>query len=409
MTTRPEPSYRRGASEDRQAIVVSFARGNPLWPRVQRTKHLVAALEREFKLQVQRVPGPAADAVSTYEATLPGRVARKALRPLLVDPFEVTARLALRGWDPSGTGALLIAWPFSPIYVAASRLVAAGIPYVVDVGDPWALTEPVPSPWTRFVERRRAEAAETFLWQHAAGGIVTTGRQANSLRALFPDLELLVRPNGYSMAAEPEVNGKPARADASELRLVQFGSVNSLRLPIGDWLSRLRVAAGLTKVRFANYGHVDRPELLRSLDPAVVVETHDPVDWGQACQIARAFDAALVVANRNPAQLPSKAVQYLTLPIPRIALTASRDRGELGAFASQRPAFIVVGEDSPEDVLRLMGHLRREWSDEELRSPAVDSWPQVARQVAGFAIECWDRAAPANGLHIETVPAGALT
>ncbi len=233
------------------------------------------------------------------------------------------------------------------------------------------------------MERRRAEAAETFLWRHAAGGVVTTETQANSLHALLPDLKLLVRPNGYFTAAEPKVDGEPASAEASELRLVQFGSVNSARLPIGDWLSRLRTAAGLTRVRFANYGHVDRPELLRSRDPAVVVETHAPVDWGRACQIARAFDAALVVANRNPAQLPSKAVQYLTLPIQRIALTASSDRGELGAFASQRPAFIAVGVDSPEDIPRLMGHLRREWSDEELRPPAADSWPQVGRQVVG--------------------------
>jgi hypothetical protein len=409
MTRRREPSYRRGASGDRQAIVVSFARGNPLWPRVQRTKHLVTALEREFELRVQTVPGPTADAVSTYEATLPGRVARKALRPLLVDRFELTARLALRGWNPSGRGALLIGWPFSPIYVAASHLVAAGVPYVVDAGDPWALTDPSPPPWTRVVERRRAEAAETFLWRHAAGGVVTTETQANSLHALFPDLKLLVRPNGYFTAAEPKVDGEPARAEASELRLVQFGSVNSARLPIGDWLSRLRTAAGLTRVRFANYGHVDRPELLRSRDPAVVVETHVPVDWGRACQIARAFDAALVVANRNPAQLPSKAVQYLTLPIQRIALTASSDRGELGAFASQRPAFIAVGVDSPEDIPRLMGHLRREWSDEELRPPAADSWPQVGRQVAGFAVECWDRAGPPLGLHADSVPIGALT
>ena len=409
MTRRPEPSNRRDASEDRQAIVVSFARGNPLWPRVQRTNHLVAALEGEFKLQVQRVPGPAADGVSTYEATLPARVARKALRPMLVDPFEVTARSALRGWHPSGTGALLIGWPYSPISVAASHLVAAGIPYVVDSGDPWVLTEPEPSPWTQFVGRRRAEAAETFLWQHAAGGVVTTGRQANSLRALFPHLKVLVRANGYSTGAEPKVDGEPARADASELRLVQFGSVNSEKLPIGDWLSRLRAAAGFTRVRFANYGQVDRPELLRSRDPAVVVETHDPVDWGRACQIARASDAAVVVANRNPAELPSKAVQYLTLPIQRIALTASSDHGELGAFASQRPAFIAVGMDSPEDIPRLMAHLRREWSDEELRPPAADSWPLVAREVAGFAIECWDRAGTPIGLHADTVRVGALT
>jgi hypothetical protein len=409
MTTRREPSQPRGASGDRQAIVVSFARGNPLWPRVQRTKHLVASFEREFDLRVQRVPGPTADAVSTYEATLPWRAARKALSPLLVDPFEVQAQLALRRWNPSGRGALLIGWPFSPICVAASRLAAAGVPYVVDVGDPWALTEPAPPPWSRRLSQRRAVAAERLLWRHAAGGVVTTGRQANSLRTLFPDLRLLVRPNGYVTAAEPGRAGAPPGAVAGELRLVQFGSVNRAKMQIGEWLSRLRERAGLKRVRLVNYGYIDRPELLRGRDPAVALETHDPVEWGRACQIARAFDAALVIANRNPAELPSKAIQYLTLPIPRIAVTAGSDRGELGAFASQRPGFIAVGADSPEDIPRLMSHLRREWSDEELRPPAADSWPQVAREVAAFAIECWDRARPPTGLHANIARVGALT
>jgi hypothetical protein len=384
-------------SDERQAIVVSFAAGSAISPRVQRTEHLVSALEREFDFQVERVP---AREVDPFKGRLPRRVARRALRPLVFDSFELPARLALRGWEPSATGALLIAWPYSPIYIAASRLVGAGIPYVVDVGDPWALTEPLPTPWWRRLALRRAKAAETFLWRHAAAGVVTTEAQASSLRGLFPDLELVCRPNGYTTTtAVPEIKREHPHAvpHARELRLVQFGSVNPVKLPIGGWLSRLRSAAGLRSVRFASYGPVDRPELLRSEDPAVVVEVHDPVDWGRACQIARGFDAAVVVANRNPAELPSRSIQYLTLPIPRIAVTASRDPGELGAFARQRPGFIAVDVDSRDDVPRLIAHLRRAWSDEELSPPAGDSWPEVTREILSFAIEAWDRTRPPGG------------
>lgn len=400
-------------SADRQAIVVSFARDGPFSPRVQRTAHLATALERQFEFRVERVPGQLGHAVGPFKATLPRRVVRRALRPLVLDSFEVPARFALRGWKPSGRGALLIGWPFSPICIAASHLIAAGIPYVVDVGDPWALTEPAPSPWLRLPWRRRANTAEAFLWRHAAAGVVTTKTQASSLRAIFPDLNLLVRPNGYTTAAEPVVDRKPAPAiardalnryaprvdvaSAGELRLVQFGSVNPAKLPIGGWLSRLRAAAGLTSVRFANYGPVHRPELLQTRDPGVVVEVHDPVEWGRACQIARGFDAAVVVANRTPAELPSKAIQYLTLPVPRIAVTASGDRGELGAFAAQRPGFIAVDVDSQEDIPRMITHLRRAWSDEELSPPAGDSWAHVACEIAGFAIEAWDRKRPLGG------------
>jgi hypothetical protein len=351
---------------------------------------------------VERLPGGPGDATGRLKGTLPRRVARRALRPLVLDPFEITARSTLRRWQPSARGAVLIAWPFSPIYIAASKLLAAGIPYVVDVGDQWALTARAPSPRSRVVARRRAEAAETFLWRHAAAGVVTTERQASALRALFPELNLLVRPNGYtpvaeSAAAPEEAGPAPEALDQApppidgELRLVQFGSVNPFKLSIAGWLSRLRQVAGLKRVRFANYGSVDRPDLLQGDDPAVVIEVHEPVEWARACEIARGFDGAVVGANKSPAQLPSKAIQYLTLPVPRVGVTASSDPGELGAFASQRPGFIAVDVESREDVSRLISHLRRPWSAEELTPPAGDSWDAVARQVVEFAIEAWDR------------------
>jgi hypothetical protein len=296
----------------------------------------------------------------------------------------------------------LIGWPFSPVYIAASHLVRAGTPYVVDAGDPWVLTEPFPASWPRPVPRRRAKSAEAFLWRHAAAGVVTTERQAQALRALFPDLELLVRPNGYTPTAgcegpadeAREAGDRDAPRTAGELRLVQFGSVNPRKLPIGGWLARLRRVAGLRRIRFANYGSVSRPDLLESEDPAVVIEAHEPVEWKEACEIARKFDAAVVVANINPDELPSKSVQYLTLPIPRVAVTAPSDPGELGAFAARRPGFIAVDIDSQEDVPRLLGHIQRAWSADELGPPPGDSWNLVARQVAQFALDAWDRNRP---------------
>jgi hypothetical protein len=386
----------RGERADRRAIVVSFAEfaGDlPFSPRIQRTTHLVASLERQFDLQVERVPGQPGQAAHQTKESVPRALARKALAPLVPEPVEVPARLALRGWKPSGRGALLIGWPYSPLSVAASHLVAAGIPYVVDVGDPWVLTEPAPARRLRRLSLRRAKAAETFLWRHAAAGVVTTETQAAGLRALFPGLEVLVRPNGYATVDEAEVGNPPAEA-GDELRLVHFGSINSARASIGRWLSTLRGAAGIRAVRFANYGPVERPELLSTGDPAVVVETHSAVDWARACQIARTFHAGVVIGNANPAQLPSKAIQYLTLPVPRIALTPSSGRGELAAFAARSPGFIAVGLDSPDEIPSLLTHLRRAWPAEELSPPAGDSWAEVAQEVARFAIESWDRARP---------------
>jgi hypothetical protein len=319
---------------------------------------------------------------------------RRALQPLLLDEWELTARAMLRGWNPSGRGAVLIGWPYSPIYLAAQRLVSAGVPYVVDVGDPWVVTSK-PGDWGRLWGRfrGRAGAAETFLWEHAAAGVVTTAMQASRLRSLFPDLNLLCRPNGYEALETPIDSAETRGAPGDELRLVQFGSVYEIRLPIGPWLSKLRRAAGCKTLLFANYGYMPLPELLESTDPSVIVESHDPVDWPRACKIAQGFDAAVVTGNQDPAQLPSKAVQYLTLPIPRIAVTPGAD-SDLAAFAADRPGFIAADIDSDEDIDRALEHLRR-MSSAELAPPPGDSWDAVAREIAGFAIEAW-AAAPSK-------------
>jgi hypothetical protein len=384
-----------------KAIVVSFAGGNPFSPRAQRTARVAQSLEHDFGYRVERVPTPVPgkDGLrGPLKHTPPRRVVRRALNALLLDEFELAARGRLRGWKPSARGALLIGYPYSPLYLAAVRLVAAGVPYTVDVGDPWVVTA---NPgdwgqvWGRF--RGRARAAETFLWENAAAGVVTSVTQASRLRSSFPNLDLLRRPNGYE-AVDTTVRGTESRrAPGDELRLVQFGSVYEVRLPIGPWLSRLRRAAGCKAVLFANYGYVNRPELLQSTDPAVIMESHDPVEWPRACEIAQGFDAAVVIGNQNPAQLPSKAVQYLTLPIPRIAVTPG-PHSDLAAFAAERPGFIAVDIDSAEDIARALAHLRRAWSS-ELTPPPGDSWDAVAGEIAGFAIEAWAAGHPQTTLN----------
>jgi hypothetical protein len=383
--------YSRKIAGAPKAIVVSFAGANPFSPRAQRAARVAQTLEDDFGYRVERVPSaaPGADGLDEpLKHTKQRHLARRALQALLLDEFELAARGRLRGWKPSARGALLIGWPFSPIYLAAVRLVAAGVPYAVDVGDPWVVTAN-PGDWGRVWGRfrGRARAAETFLWENAAAGVVTTATQASRLRSLFPDLNLLCRPNGYE-AAETAVGGTGIRRAPSDvLRLIQFGSVYEVRLPIGPWLSRLRQAAGCKTLVFANYGYMPRPELLQSTDPAVVLESHDPVDWPRACEIAQGFDAAVVIGNQDPAQLPSKAVQYLTLPIPRIAVT-SGPGSDLAAFAAERPGFIAVDIDSAKDIALALAHLRRAWSS-ELTPPPGDSWDAVAREIAEFAIDAW--------------------
>ena len=106
--------------------------------------------------------------------------------------------------------------------------------------------------------------------------MVTTATQRDALRVLSPRLTLLCRPNGYF---EVTATASPAPAierPQAELRLVQYGSVYPVRVPIGDWLSRLRRQGGFELLRFVNYGAVNVPALLASDDPGVVVEVRGP-------------------------------------------------------------------------------------------------------------------------------------
>ena len=370
----------------RQAIVVSFAGESGLLPRGERTKTLARALE-EAGYTVERVPGVAARPVERL--SLAGRALRKALSTFVTDYMEPHGAWVLSRWRPRGVGALLIGWPFGPLPHAAKRLHRARIPYVVDLGDPWLLTSrQEPKPWP---VRQRTLAAESFLWGYAAGGIVTTATQADRLRELFPDLPLLARPNGYrdfaAGAARPRA-GEGGRDD--EIRLVHFGSMYAARLPVAEWFSRLRREGGLRRVQVTNYGFDDAASL-QIEDPNVSVEVRPPVSWDEACRVAAEFDGAIVVGNRDPALLPSKAVQYLTLPIPRIALTQSRDGDELTRFAAARPGFMAVDVNSGADLARAVAHLRRPWPAAELEPPASDSWREVSREIVGFVTACWNR------------------
>lgn len=380
-------------ASDRKAIVASFATGDQFSPRVSRTRMVSKVLERSGFV-VERMPpardgGRGAGPREAAQATLPRRIARRVAKPVAIDYFEPGTLLLLRNWSPSGSGALLIGWPFSPLYHAARRLVAAQIPYVVDVGDPWALTGNAPAS-TRTIAGRRARSAESFLWSNAAGGIVTTESQAAALHALFPGLSLLSRPNGY---VEADVDHpRPPRASprgSTELRLVQFGALYSIRLPVGDWFARLRREAGVDRVHVVNYGHVIDESLLGQA-PGVTIELRPPIQWSEALRVATDFDAALVVGNRDPVQLPSKAVQYQTLPIPRIALTTGQPGDELASFADTRTGFVAVGIDSRSDLTRAVDRLRRSWSADELEPPPSDSWPEVGREIVEFVLRCWD-------------------
>jgi hypothetical protein len=83
-------------------------------------------------------------------------------------------------------------------------------------------------------------------------------------------------------------------------------------------------------------------------------------------------------------RMPSKAVQYLTLPIPRVAITCGADDDAIADYVADKEGWVCSAIDDPRLAERLQEHLLRKWSPEQLAAPRAEAWPQVADEVARF-------------------------
>jgi hypothetical protein len=380
----------------RRFTVVSGYGNRPLTPRGQRTRHLVQELGRTYDVSLIAMPpepGAASAAANGAEPAQKSRLGksilkaagRASLHTILLDRWEPWSLRRLARWSPDADAALLVATPWSPVIHAGRRLGAQGIPYVVDAGDPWVLTASfeLKGSWVR-----RARRAERSLWANAAGAVVTTPGQRDRLRQVCPELPILVRPNGYEPVDVPAA-APPSPHDPSCLKLAHFGMLTPRRVDVVPLLAELERSGRWRSIRFAQFGE-DYESSLQRLPAGIEVERHAARPWPQVVEKASEYDAAIVVGNPLGELLPSKAVQYLTLPIPRIALTNPDPRDALREFASDRPGWLVVSEDEADPGARVWGHLGENWSTADLRAPEAEAWPAVGRRIVDFIASCVD-------------------
>jgi hypothetical protein len=346
---------------------------------------LLEALRHDWRLEL--VAGPAtrkSDATrSRLGTSFIRKIGRVAHSSVLFDKVELWSRHRFRGWHPDARGALLVGYPFSPLVYASRRLAECRIPYVVDVGDPWVLTAATPQ--VRSLGRLRGRAAEYRLWAGAAGAVVTTQAQAQALRALFPKLRILVRPNGFAHADHSRPNmaiRRPAHAPGSHLRLAHFGDISSVRVRIASFLERLARTGSWSEIEFHQYG-TDWTGALGGLRD-VRVMVHERRPWSEIVSAADQYDLAIVVGNRDPAQLPSKAVAYLQLPIPRLALIGDGTDDALAQYVADKPGWIVLHVNGADGADKIRTHLSREWTAAELAPPATESWDEVTTEIRRF-------------------------
>lgn len=351
--------------------IVAFAADQPMSPRGERA---LAVAQAAGAVAHTELIGPADRGDFGRRARHLTRVAS----PLMLDRWEPEAWWILSRRRSRPDGALLVGFPFSAVYWGARWLVRAGVRYVVDLGDPWALTLPVdePMPMGRF----RAAHCERFVWDHAAAGVLTTQLQADALHQIFPDLPLIVRPNGYRGAPPSQRRARHRRTQRSRtLRLVHFGNLYTSRVAVVPLIARLAQSGRWDRVVVTQQGE-DWTGVLRGLPPSVRVEFYRPGPWEEVVASACNHDLAIVVGNRNPAQLPSKAVQYLTLPIPRLAIVSGERADALTGYVQNKPGWLVLPADAPTEIAAsaVAAHVQRPWTISDLVAPAEESWEAVA-------------------------------
>jgi hypothetical protein len=354
-------------------------------PRGQRTQNLMEELGKRWDVELVALPPETfggRDAPVSRQPFL-RRVLGSSMRSVALDRWEPWAARRLRRWNPDVDAALLVGYPWSPVTRAARELARRGIPYVVDAGDPWVLTEPAELPHTISVWRSRR--AELPIWQNAAGAVVTTRQQGDRLKQAFPHLQVLARPNGYvpTAAAPP-----PARQrEPDSLTLAHFGSISPIRVDVTPLLEALQRTERWHAITFVQFGN-DYEGMLERVPVGVRIERHPAQPWTEIVARAGDFDVAVVLGNQRGYLLPSKAVQYLTLPIPRLAVTNGEPDDALAQFAAAHPGWMIAPEGEPGVGERVWEHLERGWPAKDLAPPAAESWSNVAVQVAAFIEGC---------------------
>lgn len=356
-------------------------------PRTERAGRVAAALsdlgwDCTFWPPVQ-APTPAVSEKS--------RPVRRSLRKLserfvLLDRFEIEGLAWRSGFERSGPAAGYLVVPnFSPAVTASRVLRAVGRPYVVDTGDPWGMDMPLGGRGIGPAARR--SRAERDLFGGAAGIVVTTDLQAEEMISRFPEKPVMVRPNGFQ-----EVDTAPpieaGRKDPAVLRLAHFGRFDrSVRVGPLPLLEALADSGRWDRVVMTQFGP-DPKELPKSTG-RVAIEARAALPWPEAVAEARSHDAAIVIGNRpeRRMQMPSKVVEYLSLPIPRIALCSGTD-DSLHECAGRLPGYLVLTEADRDVADKVASHLGRRWEPEELEPPEELSWGVVAGEVSAFVDSC---------------------
>jgi hypothetical protein len=178
----------------------------------------------------------------------------------------------------------------------------------------------------------------------------------------------------------------PARTDRKELRLVHYGSLYGMRINFAQIFQQLARSGRWDKITLCQYGP-DWDGVLESISDIIAVDCRPPLSWAQILAEAPTFHAAIVIGWHDSARMPSKTVQYLTLPIPRIAMVNSGNADALARYVADKPGWVAVRDQDPSAAQIVAAHLSKRWSQIELSAPERESWDAVEHVLGSFVVD----------------------
>ncbi len=225
-----------------------------------------------------------------FKATRRQRPGGRAAGGDLLDPWagELERQLAAEPAAELPDVILAIAYPLGAIGAGARLSRRFRIPLAADLGDPWPAASP-------------EEAATRSGALAAAGALITTTPE------LEDELEPLLAPRARTLLAPAggelrhRSHGRPPTAPPL---FVHLGVINPGRVDPGPVFAELarRHAAG--QIEFRSHSGGLHPALHELGHPHL-----EPLPHAEAIDLLAEASAALVLGNRNRAQLPSKAYE----------------------------------------------------------------------------------------------------
>lgn len=274
--------------------------------------------------------------------------------------------LSLTAAGEAGGVDLLYAWmqPYDSAEPAAAAARTLGVPWVADLGDPWALDEMMvyPSRLHRALERRRMYHALSS----AAAIVMSTPEAARALVEAFPrlrDRTVVVIPNGYDGS---DFEGPEEQRDDGRFRIVHTGYLaTELGARHRRTLLVRRILGGAENVKISTRSHLvllealrqlfaRRPELERTVElhlagvvasadlvaigNAEYVQVHGYVPHDEAVRFMRTADLLFLPMHDLPpgtrARLvPGKTYEYLASRRPILAGVPDGDARDILAAA----------------------------------------------------------------------------